>query len=176
MQNSNKTPGVSRRQLLIGGASLLGSFTFAGPTLAWAKDFEDTPLHQRFMRLSQLLVNHRLNEGVGLRIAAFAAQKHADLSGMIGQIVEIAEQRDATEVEQFFDAIPEGELRDLAYWVIAAWYSGASSAAADAEPFTYEHALTYQTTLDIVPIPSFGLSGPNGWSRPPAPLMPVPRF
>lgn len=163
-------------QLLIGGASLLGYFTFAGPTFAWTQAFKNTPLHQRFMQLSGLLINHHLDEGAGLRIGAFAAQKYAQLDQHIDSIVAIAEQQGATEVEQFFDAIPEGELRDLAYWVIAAWYSGSSSADADAELFTYEHALTFQTTLDIVPIPSFGLTGPNAWNRPPAPLLPVPRF
>ncbi|WP_447893960.1 sugar dehydrogenase complex small subunit [Vreelandella sp. GE22] len=176
MQKRHSSSGVSRRQLLIGGASLLGYFTFTGPTRAWAQAFEGTPLHQRFMQLSKLLINHELHEGTGLRIAAFAAQKYARLDERIDQIVAVAEQHNAVEVEQFFEAIPDGEPRDFAYWVIAAWYSGASSSAADAEQFTFEHALTYQTTLDIVPIPTYAYSAPNAWSRSPAPLLPVPSF
>lgn len=175
VQHSSPSPGVSRRKLLIGGASLLGYFTFAGPTLAWARAFQGTPLHQRFMELSGRLINHRLDEGTGLRIAAFAAQKYAGLAERVERIIAIADERDAQEVEQFFDDIPE-EDRELAYWIIAAWYSGASSGAPDAEQFTFEHALTYQTTLDIVPIPTYAFSAPNGWARAPAPLLPVPRF
>lgn len=129
-----------------------------------------------FMQLSALLVNHRLDAGIGARIAAAAAAQHADSATMIRSIVGIAQERKATRVEDFFDAIPAGPLQDFAHWVIFAWYTGCSSAQKDAQVFSFEGALTYQTTADAVAIPSYGFSGPNLWHRPIVPLSPMPSF
>jgi hypothetical protein len=42
--------------------------------------------------------------------------------------------------------------------------------------FTFEQALTFQTTADVVAIPSYGITGPNQWSQVTVPLSPVPAF
>jgi len=130
----------------------------------------------QFMRLSSLLINHQLDTGVGARITAFAMTAPPDLPKMMDGIIAIAQEKHAASVEDFFGDIPEGPLQDLAHWIISAWYSGFSSAKHDAEVFTYELALTYQVTKDVTQIPSYGLSGPNAWTRPNAALADMPHF
>lgn len=129
-----------------------------------------------FMQLSSLLVNHQLDAAVGARIAAAAAATYPASADMIGAIADIARKQNGHAVEDFFDAIPAGPLRDFAHWVIFAWYTGCSSAHKDAQVFSYEGALTYRTTADAVAIPSYGFSGPNLWHRSIVPLFPMPRF
>lgn len=160
----------SRRAFLLGTATVSAAWmTWGGlPARALAPD--------RFMQLSALLVNHRLDAATGARIAAAAAGQYPDAAAMAGSIVGIAQASKATQVEDFFEAIPEGPLRDFAHWVIFAWYTGCSSAQKNAQVFAYETALTYQTTADAVAIPSYGFSGPNLWHRPLVPLSPMPRF
>ena len=163
----------SRRKFLLGAAALTGAWvtwSIAAPAAAPAVD------NAAFMRLSGLLVNHQLSPGVGARIAKAAAAKYPDGANMMAAIVAIATAKQATEVEGFFADIPAGPLQDYAHWIIFAWYTGCSSPKKDAQVFAYEEALTYQTTADVVAIPSYGVSGPNQWSRAIAPLTPMPHF
>jgi hypothetical protein len=164
---------ISRRTFLLGTATLgAAAVTFAGMP-AWSAP---GAAPAGFMRLSALLVNHRLDGLTGARIGAAAAQKFADSASMADAILAIAAARKAQRVEEFFDAIPAGPLQDFAHWVIFAWYTGCASPAKDAQVFAYELALTYQTTADAVAIPSYGFSGPNLWHRPIVPLTPMPSF
>lgn len=160
-----------RHFLLLGTAAIL---TAAAPAMALTP-VQDTP-GARFMTASQLLVNHRLNPSVGDRIATFAAAAHPDLDATLDAIIAAAAARDTTVVEEFFDDLPEGPVRDTAYWIIAAWYTGSSSGDRGATLFTYEEALMYQPTIDMVPIPTFGFSGPNMWGNDLYPLTALPRF
>ncbi|MGE7369170.1 sugar dehydrogenase complex small subunit [Neorhizobium sp. NPDC001467] len=168
---------MSRRGMLLSGATLLaGSFAASlcpGISLAAI----DAGAQSRFMQLSSLLINHGLNPEVGARIAETASGQYPNFAGMLDAIIAIADKKHAAQVEDFFNDIPEGELRDFAHWVIFAWYSGCSSDKRDAKVFTYEEALTFKTTSDVVTIPSYGISGPNLWTRPNVPLSaPMPRF
>jgi len=170
---------LSRRKFLLGTAAISGAWVTWGNQAAWgvaAATPAASPLAPQFMQLSQLLVNHRLNAGIGARIAAFAATAYPDCASMTAQIIALAAARKATVVEDFFSDIPEGPLQAFAHWVILAWYSGSSSPKKDAQLFTYEEALTYKLTADAVAIPSYGFSGPNMWSRPIVPLTPMPSF
>lgn len=173
----SRTPvQVSRRTVLFGGAALLGSY-FAGANLpSFALSAADTAQLTRFMQLSKLLVNHGLDPRVGARILKTAAADHADLPALTDSLIAIAESKQATIVEDFFGDIPDGKAKDLAYWIIFAWYAGVSSAKANATLFTFEQALTFQTTIDVVTIPSYGSSGPNQWRQVTVPLSPLPRF
>jgi hypothetical protein len=128
------------------------------------------------MRMSTLLINHQLRPDVGARIVAAAADRYKDLPRVLDSIIVIADRKQATGVEDFFDDIPDGDLKDFAYWVILAWYSGCSSEKADATVFTYEDALTFKTTSDVVAIPSSCFSGSNGWSQTTVPLANMPKF
>jgi hypothetical protein len=128
------------------------------------------------MRLSTLLINHQIRPEIGARIAEAAADRYKDLPGMLDLIIAIAERKHAAVAEDFFADIPDGNLKDFAHWVISAWYSGCSSEKADAMVFTYEEALTFKTTSDVVTIPSYCFSGPNRWSQTTAPLANMPKF
>lgn len=178
---------LSRRKFLLGTAATLtisGAWMTWGSLPAWGVAASAvtgaSPLTPQqlsaFMELSQLLVNHRLNAGIGARMAVFAAAKYPDCASMMTQLIALATAKKATLVEEFFSDIPEGPLQDFAHWVILAWYSGSSSPKKDAQLFTFEEALTYKLTADAVAIPSYGFSGPNMWSRPIVPLMPIPSF
>lgn len=169
---------LSRRQLLIGSAALAGTYAVVPHVgrFAAAGQPEVLALNARFMHLSTLLVNHQLDTAVGARIARSATSLHTNLADMMDAIIAIAQGKNATIVEDFFPDIPEGPMKDLAYWIISAWYSGSSSAKKDATLFTYEQALTFQITKDATTIPSYGFSGPNLWQRVNAPLAPIPAF
>ncbi len=181
MTEMSKAPNeklmLSRRGALLGGAAIFATGMMASlcPTSAFAA--VDAGMQTRFMHLSNLLIDHQLNPAVGARIVETAAEQHANIATMLDAIIAIAEQKQASKVEDFFADIPDGELKDFAHWVIFAWYSGCSSEKRDAKVFTYEEALTFKTTSDVNTIPSYGVSGPNLWKRPNVPLSaPMPRF
>jgi len=171
----NFAPSAARRRLLLGGAALFGTMTCT-PVYTFAAPPAADPQLARFMRLSNLLINHQLDVRVGARILATAAQERPDLQALSDSIIAIAEAKQATAVEDFFEDIPKGPAQDLAYWIIFAWYTGVSSAKRDAKLFTFEQALTYKTTADVVAIPSYGFTGPNMWRQVTVPLSPMPRF
>lgn len=169
---------LSRRTFLLGTAVASGAWVTWGGLPAWAIAARTAPAVDAgaFMRLSALLVNHQLNPATGARIAAAAAEKYADSAAMADAILAIATAKGAVLVEDFFADIPPGPLQELAHWVIFAWYTGCSSAKKDARVFSFEEALTYRTTADVVAIPSYGLTGPNAWSRAIVPLSDMPHF
>lgn len=173
MSPSSSPTRLTRRGLLLGTAALAAVSTLAaapGFAAAAANQLQD------FMQLSRLLVPHRLDPAVGARIADFAAQAHPDLQATVGDLLQLAAGRKAARVEDFWADIPAGAQKDLASWIIFAWYTGSSDKTAKAAVFTYEKALMFQTTADLVTIPSFGAYAPNGWSRPAAAIDAVPTF
>jgi fructose 5-dehydrogenase small subunit len=168
---------LSRRGMLLGSAAMFagGALASLAPQLAVAA--VDTSVQDQFMKVSSLLIDHQLNPDVGNRIASFAAGQHQNLTQMLDAIITVAEKKQASIVEDFMDDLPEGELKEFAHWVILAWYSGCSSSKTDAEVFTFEQALTFKTTADVVTIPSFGLTGPNLWDAvPSASVADMPTF
>lgn len=167
---------ISRRTFMLGTATLSAAWVTWGGMPAWGLAPAPAAAPAQFMALSALLVNHRLDAAVGARIGAAAAARHAQCADMVAAILAVARASDARQVEDFFDAIPAGPLKEFAHWVIFAWYTGCSSAEKDAQVFAFEEALTYKTTSDAVAIPSYGFSGPNLWHRPVAPLSALPTF
>lgn len=130
-----------------------------------------------FMALSRLLVNHGLNAAAGAKMEAYARAHFADFADNSAAILKLAQERKATAVEDFYDDIPEGPQRELAQWIIFGWYSGMAGPGKKDAMFTYEHALTYQVTRDVVAIPSYGFTAPNAWQElDNAPLLPIPQF
>lgn len=172
MKSNATLPRASRRQVLFGTAAVFA--TLGAPSLLRAA--LSAGAEEKFLSASKLLVNHQLDPAVGARIAQFASASFPDLEQMLNAIIDAAAARDAHEVEAFFEDLPEGDLRDFAYWVISAWYTGSSSFERDATLFTYEEALLYRPTLDMVPIPTFGFSAPNTWGQDLYPLANLPRF
>jgi hypothetical protein len=167
---------LSRRDALAGGVTLLASGLVASVPISLALVAIEPSTHSRFMRVSTLLINHHLRPDIGARIVAAAADRYKDLLGVLDSIIAIADGKHAAVVEDFFGDIPDGNLKDFAYWVILAWYSGCSSEKTDAKVFTYEDALTFRTTADLVVIPSYCFSGSNGWSQTTVPLANMPKF
>ena len=166
---------LSRRQVLLAGAvimasgvvtSTLPSFVFADTSKAF------TP----FMQISRLLVNHALDDAVGQRMLALLETQEQGLLDNINQLLAIARVSDAKVVEDFFPSIPQGELQDLAHKIIFGWYTGSLAPTRSAKTFAFEQALAWHTTLDVITVPSYGISGPNNWQRVNTPVLPLPTF
>jgi hypothetical protein len=107
--------------------------------------------------------------------AAMAALNPA-LSQQIAGLLAIAREKNARIVEDFFSDVPDGPLKETALSIVSAWYLGVVTDAPDAEVFAYEYALMYQPTRDVMTIPSYAISGPNGWSAEAPPLSNMPEF
>jgi hypothetical protein len=130
----------------------------------------------RFMELSSLLIPHHLNEGVGRRIGAAMSALNPSLAEQMTELLAIARKKNARVVEDFFPDLPEGPLKETALAIISAWYLGVVTGAPDAEVFAYAYALMYGPTSDVMTIPSYAISGPNGWKADAPPLDSMPEF
>jgi hypothetical protein len=130
----------------------------------------------KFMEVSALLINHHLNLEVGGRLAAAMSRVYPDIEQSIDDILTIARTRNAKIVEDFYPDIPPGRTQDMALAIISAWYSGVISETLGSEVYAYELALMYQPTSDVMTIPSYAISGPNGWNVSAPPLTDMPDF
>jgi hypothetical protein len=168
---------LARRELLLGGLSLVGGLAVvpALPKISAAAAWPQESAAQ-FMQLSSLLIPHRLHEEVGKRIGAAMSALNPSLSEQVAALLAIAKNKNAKVVEEFFPDVPEGPLKQAALAVISAWYLGVVSDAPDAEVFAYEYALMYGPTSDVMTIPSYAISGPNGWTADAPPLDHMPEF
>jgi hypothetical protein len=163
---------LSRRYVLVGGLVVGGTAALATlPAIAAPTPLSDQSAAQ-FMEISLLLVPHRLNAEVGKRMGALNPLLPQQIDGLLS----IARQKNARIVEDFFDDVPDGPLKETALAIISAWYLGVVTDAPDAEVFAYEYALMYQPTRDVMTIPSYAISGPNGWSAEAPPLSNMPEF
>jgi hypothetical protein len=157
---------------LVGGlASGLMPSALSAALAAWSNESS-----ARFMEISSLLIPHRLNEEIGKRIGAAMSALNSSLSEQVAELLAIARNKNARIVEDFFPDVPEGSLKQTAHAIISAWYLGVVTDAADAEVFAFEFALMYQPTRDVMTIPSYAISGPNGWSADAPPLENMPDF
>ena len=163
---------LSRRYVLVGGLFVGGTAALATvPAIAAPTPLSDQSAAQ-FMKISLLLVPHRLNAEVGMRMGALNPLLPQQIDGLLS----IARQKNARIVEDFFDDVPDGPLKETALAIISAWYLGVVTDAPDAEVFAYEYALMYQPTRDVMTIPSYAISGPNGWTAEAPPLSNMPEF
>src|ERR1700722_4575916 len=164
-----------RRKILIGGGVVLGAL--AAPSIATlAADSAQATYPGQFLDLSALLIQHRLDRDVGLRLAASLRVKDPTFEAKVTGILEIAGKKNAKIVEDFFPDVPEGPLKDAALLIVSAWYLGVIVDEPDAEVFAYELALMYEPTIDVMTIPTYAISGPNGWTSQAPPLGEMPRF
>ena len=167
-----------RRQLLAAGAALIGAAVWNGPMhAAQALPAAAAPdAVAPFLELSQLLIPHRLDGEVGRRLALAMAASDPALSSQIDALLQIARARGAKIVEDFFPDIPDGPLRERALKIISAWYLGVIDDVPGTEVISFELALIYQPTRDVMTIPSYAISGPNGWNSEAPPLGEMPTF
>jgi hypothetical protein len=167
---------LSRRNVLIGGA-LLGGLNVLSILPAFpAQPIVSDDLAARFMDLSALLIQHRLDPVTGKRIASAMAAQNLSLPDHVTTLLDIARKKNARIVEDFFPDIPDGALKETALSIISAWYMGVVTNAPDAEVFAFEHALMYQPTRDVMTIPSYAKSGPNDWDAHAPALSDMPIF
>jgi hypothetical protein len=167
---------LARREVLVGGLIIGGIAALPTlPAIAAPASWSDQSAAQ-FMEISLLLVPHRLNEQVGRRIGAAMSALNPSLSQQIDGLLSIAREKKARIVEDFFADVPDGPLKETALSIISAWYLGVVTDAPDAEVFAYEYALMYQPTRDVMTIPSYAISGPNGWTAEAPPLSNMPEF
>jgi fructose 5-dehydrogenase small subunit len=168
---------LARREILVGGAFLVGGLAalstlpaFSAPA-SWSDESST-----RFMKISSLLIPHRLNEEVGKRIGAAMSTLNPALSDHVTELLATASKKNARIVEDFFPDVPEGPLKETALAIISAWYLGVVTDAPGAEVIAYEYALMYQPTKDVMTIPSYAISGPNAWPAEAPPLSNMPEF
>ena len=128
------------------------------------------------MEVSSLLIDHNLNGDVGARLAAAMSGINPGIEQDIDRILEIAHKNNAKIVEDFFPDLPEGRLKDAALAIISAWYTGVIVDEPGSTVFAFELALMYQPTRDVMTIPSYAISGPNGWNSSAPPLTDMPKF
>jgi hypothetical protein len=168
---------LARRELLLGGLSLVGGLAVIPtlPAIAATASWSQESAAQ-FMEISSLLIQHHLNEQVGKRIGAAMSGLNPALSEQVGALLAIAKNKNARIVEDFFPDVPEGPLKETALAIISAWYLGVVTDAPDAEVFAFEYALMYGPTKDVMTIPSYAISGPNGWTSEAPPLDRMPEF
>jgi hypothetical protein len=165
-----------RRKILVGGALLLGEVARANYVSAALPDGAGNDASTPFMEISQLLIQHRLDRDVGRRLAIAMAATNPAFSEQITELLVIAKGKNAKIVEDFFPDIPAGPLKECALAIISAWYMGVIVDAAGAEVFAFELALMYQPTIDVMTIPTYAISGPNGWTSDAPPLNAMPTF
>jgi fructose 5-dehydrogenase small subunit len=169
---------LARREVVVGGACLVGGLAsgLMPPLLSAALAAWSDESSARFMEISSLLIPHRLNEEIGKRIGAAMSALNSSLSEQVTGLLTIAKSKNAKIVEEFFPDVPEGPLKQTALAIISAWYLGVVTDAADAEVFAFEYALMYQPTRDVMTIPSYAISGPNGWTADAPALENMPDF
>ena len=167
---------LARRDIVFGGVVLVGGLaTGLVPTTSALAAWSDEA-SARFMEISSLLIQHRLDQEVGKRLGAAMGALNSQLSDQVAELLAIAKNKNAKIVEDFFPDVPEGPLKETAHSIISAWYLGVVTDAPDAEVFAFETALMYQPTRDVMTIPSYAISGPNGWSADAPPLENMPDF
>jgi hypothetical protein len=165
-----------RRKTLIAGSLLLGGFAAGATIPATPADSATGDFGNQFIQLSALLIPHQLNRDVGMRLAAALRTKDPEFSAHVTTLLDIARKKNARIVEEFFPDLPDGPLKDTALLIISAWYLGVIVDAPGAEVFSYEFALMYQPTIDVMTIPSYAISGPNEWTSEAPPLNSMPTF
>jgi hypothetical protein len=113
-----------RRRILVGGGLLLGGLAVAPKVPTVAANTSTTDFPNQFMELSSLLIAHRLDRDVGLRLAAALRIKDPAFAAHVIGLIDIAKKKNAKIVEDFFTDTPEGPLKEAALLIIAAWYLG----------------------------------------------------
>ncbi len=135
----------------------------------------DRFMDDRFMALSRLLIPHSLDPEIGRRIAVELKTDRAPFRDHIDALLKLAHDRRAAVVEDFFPFASD-ESKAAALRIISAWYLGVVDDAPDAKIVAYELALMFKPTSDVMTIPTYSISRPNGWGATSPPLSFMPTF
>jgi fructose 5-dehydrogenase small subunit len=140
------TDPISRRTLVKAGASAAGLAVLGvspQPTAQAAGEVAAVVALNvdKFMAASHCLIQHRLSPGAGGRMAAILHTRIPTLDADLDAIIRTAKDKNAKVVEDFFDALPDGQVKDTAHQIIFGWYAGVVDESPTAEVFAYEEAL-----------------------------------
>ncbi len=160
---------VSRRLLLMSTAmaGVVATQPWWLPSAAASDD--------RFMALSRLLIPHQLNPEIGRRLEAALKADTPPFSDHIDALLTLAHDKKAAIVEDFFPFASD-TAKAAALQIISAWYLGVVDDAPDAPIIAYELALMFKPTSDVMTIPTYSISRPNGWNSEAPPLSAMPIF
>src|SRR6201985_3541036 len=153
------TGPISRRTLVKVGASAVGMAVFGAsspPTAQAAGEVAAAAalIGDKFMAASHCLIPQHLSSGVGARMVAILHTRIPTLDEDLDAIIRTAKEKNAKVVEDFFDALPDGQVRDTAHQIIFGWYAGVVDESSTAEVFAYEDALMYKPTKDAAAVPT----------------------
>jgi len=161
----------NRRLVLASGVAMVAGLVAAQPWPVRSAVASD----DKFMALSRLLIPHRLDPEIGRRIAAELKADQAPVSDHIDALLKLAHDRHATVVEDFFPFASD-EAKATALRIISAWYLGVVDDAPGAKIVAYELALMFKPTSDVMTIPTYSISRPNGWGAAAPSLSAMPTF
>ncbi|CAN5475676.1 sugar dehydrogenase complex small subunit [soil metagenome] len=164
---------ISRRALL-GTAAMVGTaFAVGGIHVfgnAEAAAVNSSPLD--FLKLSEFLTGGRpLDAALASRYLAALARHEAGFDESattlmryvadagVGSIDDLVKRSDLTE-----------PLRKTITQIVSSWYLGIVGVDEKAELISYEQALMYRHTMDVLVIPTYG-GGPDSWGDKPAYLV-----
>ena len=175
------TEPISRRTLVKAGASAVGMAVFGASSPLTAQAAGEVAAvaalnGDKFMAASHFLIQHQLSSGVGARMVAILHTRIPTLDEDLDAIIRTAKEKNAKVVEDFFDALPDGQVKDTAHQIIFGWYAGVVDESPTAKVFAYEEALMYQPTKDAVALPTYSFNGPDHWTDVDPPLSAMPEF
>ncbi|OUI84207.1 hypothetical protein HK22_05195 [Gluconobacter sp. DsW_056] len=130
-----------------------------------------------FMQLSAFATGHKnLDLGIGSALfLAFEAQKH-DFPDQVAALRERIAKNGYPDVEALEAALTGDPLHATLLQIIRGWYSGVIESGTNAKVYAFEKALMYQTSRDVVVIPTYAHNGPNYWVAEPASVTVMPEF
>ena len=180
-EDITQTEPISRRTLLKTGATALGMAVLGASMqkvvqAAGGVETATAVSVDRFLAASKCLIQHELSPDVGARMAGILYAKIPTFDVDLDAIISTARERNSKVVEDFFDALPDGHVKDSAHQIIFGWYAGVVDESPTAEVFAYEEALMYQPTKDAVALPTYSFNGPNNWTDVDPPLSAMPEF
>jgi fructose 5-dehydrogenase small subunit len=180
-EDITRTEPILRRTLLKNGATALGVAVLGASMqkvvqAAGAVEAATAVSADKFMTASRFLIQHGLSPDVGARMAGILHAKISTLDADLDAIISTARGKNSKVVEDFFDALPDGHVKDSAHQIIFGWYAGVVDESPSAEVFAYEEALMYQPTKDAVALPTYSFNGPNHWTDVDPPLSAMPDF
>ena len=167
---------IGRRIFVAGSVMFMGARALTAHVASAQADEPSSLAASKFMKISTLLIDHKLNAQVGARMAVAMGKVYPGIEHDIDQILAVAIEKNAKVVEDFFPGLPEGRLKETCLAIISAWYTGVIVDAPGSEVFAFELALMYQPTSDVMTIPSYAISGPNGWNSSAPNLSDMPAF
>jgi fructose 5-dehydrogenase small subunit len=180
-EDTTQTEPILRRTLLKAGATALGVAVLGASMqkvvpAASAVETATAVSVDKFMAASRYLIQHGLSSDVGARMVGILYAKIPTLDADLDAIISTAREKNSKVVEDFFDALPDGHVKESAHQIIFGWYAGVVDESQTAEVFAYEQALMYQPTKDAVALPTYSFNGPNHWTDVDPPLSAMPEF